>query len=389
MAEPVTDPHAELAQSHIRRSATYPMIGAFGDDVNLPRLLAEALYVEGVHRYSAGGRLEHHLTVEQVTEVSGAADTLRWEIDTRDATWRGCLTSEDGSWMMYCCSTPGRHGTVTVYGNAKASVQALVKSLQEASGAGAPEPVEGKITVDFHFLGNRGVSTRRRPIEAPEWGDIAANYTATARKELERLMAVTDPGTGGRLVLLHGEPGTGKTTAIRALARQWSGWCGTSYVLDPETLFGSAGYTHELLLNRSESDDEIDSDEDKNRWRLVVIEDADEIISANARSRVGQSLGRLLNVTDGMLGQGLRTIVLITTNEPIHALHPALTRPGRCLANIEVGRLTSTEARELVCAEQRPAVPDDGVTLAQLFELRRSGVTVAAETASSRPGLYL
>ena len=45
-----------------------------------------------------------------------------------------------------------------------------------------------------------------------------------------------------------------------------------------------------------------------------------------------------------MIGQGLRVLVLVTTNEPIKALHPAVARPGRCAANIEFEPLTAEEA---------------------------------------------
>jgi hypothetical protein len=36
--------------------------------------------------------------------------------------------------------------------------------------------------------------------------------------------------------------------------------------------------------------------------------------------------------------------VLVTTNEPIKALHPAVARPGRCAANIEFEPLSVDEA---------------------------------------------
>ena len=57
-------------------------------------------------------------------------------------------------------------------------------------------------------------------------------------------------------------------------------------------------------------------------------------IRADARQEAGASLGRLLNLTDGILGHGLRVLLLITTNEPMRALHPAAvvrtrTEPSR------------------------------------------------------------
>jgi AAA+ superfamily predicted ATPase len=42
------------------------------------------------------------------------------------------------------------------------------------------------------------------------------------------------PPSGGRLVLWHGEPGTGKTSAIRALANEWRDWADFQFITDPE-----------------------------------------------------------------------------------------------------------------------------------------------------------
>ena len=70
-----------------------------------------------------------------------------------------------------------------------------------------------------------------------------------------------------------------------------------------------------------------------------MLEDCDELIRAEAKQGAGQNLARLLNLTDGLVGQGLDVLVCITTNEELSRLHPAVTRPGRCLAQIHVGRL--------------------------------------------------
>jgi hypothetical protein len=77
---------------------------------------------------------------------------------------------------------------------------------------------------------------------------------------------------------------------------------------------------------------------------MLVLEDCDELIRAESKERAGQALSRLLNLTDGMLGQGLDVMVCLTTNEDLARLHPAVVRPGRCLAEIEVGALDPDEA---------------------------------------------
>jgi TRAP-type C4-dicarboxylate transport system permease large subunit len=80
-----------------------------------------------------------------------------------------------------------------------------------------------------------------------------------------------------------------------------------------------------------------------------VAEDSDEFLRASARRDAGASLGRLLNVTDGVLGQGSDTIILLTTNEEIGRLHPALVRPGRCLGAVEFTEFSPTEAAGVSC----------------------------------------
>jgi hypothetical protein len=219
-------------------------------------------------------------------------------------------------------------------------------------------PVPERISIAFWMRGDGGGDVRHREIDAPCFEQIAGNYPGSVRAALERLMALRAPERG-RLILWRGEPGTGKSHALRALARAWAPWCSAHFIMDPEELLGRGGaYILDVLTW---------DDGDEDRWRLLILEDAGELIAADARAVTGQALSRLLNVADGVLGQGTRTLLLITTNEPVKRLHPAARRPGRCLADLEFTALSADDANEWLAAHGQSRRVDRPTPLAELF----------------------
>jgi hypothetical protein len=72
---------------------------------------------------------------------------------------------------------------------------------------------------------------------------------------------------------------------------------------------------------------------------------ASVLLTADAKVVIGQGLSRFLNVVDGLIGQGLRVLVLVTTNEPIRTLHPAVARPGGVRRTSSSSRSTPTSRR--------------------------------------------
>jgi hypothetical protein len=265
------------------------------------------------------------------------------------------------------------HVSVEAAAETRDAAVALAAALRAALASEPPAP--DHVSIAFWMRGEPGGDVRHREIDAESFEQIAENYSAPVRAALERLIASRAP-EHGRLILWRGEPGTGKSHALRALARAWAPWCSAHFIMDPEELLGRGGaYMLDVLT--------WDGD-DENRWRLLILEDAGELIAADARAITGHALSRLLNVTDGLLGQGTRTMLLITTNEPVGRLHPATRRAGRCLADIEFTPLSRAEANVWLAARGRERRVDRPTPLAELFaETTESSVETLAMTAPS------
>lgn len=224
-------------------------------------------------------------------------------------------------------------------------------------------------TVDLHFWMAHpmmGAVSQRRAVDRLPWSTTAANYPTSIRPQLAHLAALTDAPANGRLLVFHGEPGTGKSRYIQTLADAWQPWCTVHYVVDADAMFDSALYMNTVMTG----DDHTGGD----RWRLVVVEDGDEFIDTDAKSRSGHAIARLLNLADGLVGQGLKVMVAVSTNVPETNFAAAVVRTGRCGALVEFPRFEAGEATAWCGEHGHPSTFEAPATLAEMYARLRGEV---------------
>lgn len=158
--------------------------------------------------------------------------------------------------------------------------------------------------------------------------DLNYNEDFKAVDELirKRLNQENDKG----IVLLHGLPGTGKTTYLRHLIG----------AVKKKVLFVAPSAAANLM-NPEFVDLLID-----NPNCILVIEDAENIILDRNFNR-NSSVSNLLNLSDGLLSDCLSVQVICTFNSAINLVDSALMRKGRLIARYEFGKLSVERSQKL------------------------------------------
>lgn len=168
---------------------------------------------------------------------------------------------------------------------------------------------------------------------------VKGNYTPKVMEDYKFAIRDLQSETpSGRIIIMKGPPGTGKTHLIRAMLLEVPD---AMFVLvSPDMVSSLAGpeLLPLLISHRGATTGPI----------ILILEDADKcLVSRNEESENMNSIQSLLNLGDGILGSLLDLRIIATTNADEFKMDPAILRPGRLSKMLDVTLLDFKTAQSV------------------------------------------
>lgn len=165
---------------------------------------------------------------------------------------------------------------------------------------------------------------------------IKENYHPEVIEDVDYVIsAFKKSPPAGRICILNGEPGTGKTHLVRSILTQLD----CVFLIVPSNMIDSLDKPEfmPLLLNiKNEHEKPI----------VMIIEDGDVCLVPRKSDNIS-TIAALLNLSDGILGSIIDIKMVISTNAEIRDMDQAIMRPGRLCKNITVGPLPYEQANKV------------------------------------------
>lgn len=181
-----------------------------------------------------------------------------------------------------------------------------------------------EIKMSWYYTNGRGFDSADIPIDITDTKINNSHYPFIKEGVNEFLDRYQN--SSNAILLLTGEPGTGKTSFIRHYI--------STYLLDSIVTYD------EQVMMRDDFYINFLTNAKKN---VLIVEDADLLLSARDDGE-NKIMSKFLNVSDGLV-KGLNKKIIFSTNiTQLGRIDSAITRKGRCFDILEFRKLTRDEA---------------------------------------------
>ena len=200
--------------------------------------------------------------------------------------------------------------------------------------------------------------------------DIELNYGSDFLKVHDVIVNTLNKENGKGIILLHGDPGTGKTSYIKYI---------TSLIKHKQVLFVPPSMA-EMLSEPSIIPFLMD-----HKNTILIIEDAERVIADREGNGSPAGVSNILNLTDGILGDCLSIQIVATFNMKREKIDPALLRKGRLIAEHKFENLSIEDTNKLLKHLNKDYVSDRELSLADIYNI---DLEVYKTKTKGKIGLY-
>lgn len=184
--------------------------------------------------------------------------------------------------------------------------------------------------------------------------DIELNYGVDFVKVHETIVKRLNKNNDKGIILFHGDPGTGKTSYIKYL---------TKLIEDKEILFIPPSIAESL------SEPSIIPFLMEHKNSILIIEDAEKVISDRELNGSSAGVSNILNLTDGILGDCLNIQIVATFNMKREKIDSALLRKGRLIAEHKFGPLSVDNVNKLLKHLGKENTVDKPMPLSDIYNI--------------------
>lgn len=184
--------------------------------------------------------------------------------------------------------------------------------------------------------------------------DLEYNYGEKFMKIHDTIITRLNKNFDKGIILLHGDPGTGKTSYIKYL---------TGQIKHKDILFIPPSMAEML------SEPSIIPFLMEHKNSILIIEDGERVISDRETNGSAAGVSNILNLTDGILGDCLNIQIIATFNMKREKIDQALLRKGRLIAEHKFEKLSVDDTNKLLKKIGKDYVSKEGMVLADIYNI--------------------